>query len=83
MEGLREIGLMKTVGWVRGDKNDYDAWAKVVGDERWSYEGFLPYFKKTEHYHTTDLDVSQHGYDGPLYTQSVASSDGAIRSRRM
>jgi choline dehydrogenase-like flavoprotein len=63
------------VGWVRGDKNDYDAWAKVVGDEKWSYAGFLPYFKKTEHYHTTtDLDPEQHGYDGPLYTQSVASS---------
>jgi len=66
--------LRRTVGWVRGDKNDYDAWAKVVGDGRWSYAGFLPYFKKTEHYHTTDLDASQHGYDGPLYTQSVASS---------
>ncbi|PMD33891.1 GMC oxidoreductase [Hyaloscypha variabilis F] len=65
---------MKTVGWVRDDKNDYDAWAKVVGDPRWSYEGFLPYFKKTEHYHTKDLDAFQHGYDGPLYTQPVASS---------
>ena len=65
---------MKTVGWVPGDENDYGAWAKVVGDPRWSYEGFLPYFKKTEHYHTKDLDAFQHGYDGPLYTQPVASS---------
>jgi choline dehydrogenase-like flavoprotein len=60
---------------VRGDKNDYDAWAKVVGDSRWSYAGFLPFFRKTEHYHTSsDLDPLQHGYDGPLHTQSVASS---------
>lgn len=39
--------------------------------------GVMPasYFKETEHYHTTtDLDPEQYGYDGPLYTQSVASS---------
>src|ERR1700760_3174538 len=34
--------------WTRGAREDYDDWASVVGDKRWSYDGMLPYFKKTE-----------------------------------
>ncbi len=61
-------------GWIRGDASDYDAWAKLVGDSKWSYKGLLPYFRKTEHYHTYDLDVNEHGYEGPVRTQSVSST---------
>ncbi|KIY02456.1 uncharacterized protein Z520_02595 [Fonsecaea multimorphosa CBS 102226] len=34
--------------WTRGPKFDYDRWGKLVGDARWSYDGLLPYFEKTE-----------------------------------
>ncbi|ESZ93963.1 hypothetical protein SBOR_5666 [Sclerotinia borealis F-4128] len=61
-------------GWIRGDANDYNAWGKLVNDPRWSYAGFLPYFHRTEQYHKAGLDT-QHGYEGPLYTQSVSSTD--------
>lgn len=62
--------------WTRGPKSDYDAWAELVGDKRWSYEGLLPYFKKTERYFGSS-DKDQHGFDGPIVTASVSSSSGA------
>ncbi|MCL4168598.1 UNVERIFIED_CONTAM: hypothetical protein GTU68_040120, partial [Idotea baltica] len=33
--------------YVRGNKSDYDHWA-ALGNEGWSYEEVLPYFKKSE-----------------------------------
>lgn len=58
-------------GWIRGEECDYDDWAKVVGDPKWNYQGFLPYFRKLEHYHASS---KEHGSEGPHYTQSVTSS---------
>jgi choline dehydrogenase len=51
-----------------GTKPDFDVWAAAVGDERWSYEGQLPYMKKLEQFFN---DTAEHGYDGPLFIQSI------------
>ena len=52
----------------RGTPADYDAWA-AAGNDLWSYEHVLPYFKKLE----TDedlgdgtIDPTYHGADGPI-----------------
>ncbi|KAE8339533.1 hypothetical protein BDV24DRAFT_176032 [Aspergillus arachidicola] len=61
--------------WTRGNAADYDRWAKLVGDEGWSYEGLLPYFKKTEtHFDGAKADPAMHGTDGPIHNASVTSS---------
>jgi len=60
--------------WTRGSSIDYDHWAEVVGDERWSYNGQLPYFKKTEHHHDVDADPQEHGFGGPIHTASISGS---------
>jgi choline dehydrogenase-like flavoprotein len=54
-------------GWTRGSAADYNSWAELVGDERWSYKGMLPYFRRTEHFHNPQGDPIQHGFDGPIY----------------
>ncbi len=64
----------RTGGWVRGDSNDYDAWAKLVNDPKWNYEGSLPYFRKTEPYHDTAANLKEHSFEGPIHTASVTSS---------
>ncbi len=61
-------------GWFRGDASDYNAWAKLVNDPKWSYKGFFPYVRMTERYHTSEVDVNEQGYDGPVYTQSTLST---------
>ncbi|VDB86262.1 unnamed protein product [Peniophora sp. CBMAI 1063] len=35
------------MAWDRGSRADYDAWTRF-GGEGWSFDGLLPYFKKTE-----------------------------------
>ena len=56
--------------WTRGHRANYDGWARIVNDPRWSYDGLLPFFKKSESYcdlpepgHTT---AEQHGFEGPI-----------------
>ncbi|KAK4695119.1 hypothetical protein P7C71_g2572, partial [Lecanoromycetidae sp. Uapishka_2] len=62
-------------GWSRGDATDYDEWARVVGDRRWSYECMLPFFKKSEHHFNPSSDPQQHGFEGPMHYVSVSASD--------
>lgn len=60
--------------WTRGPANCYDTWAKLVGDESWNYDGFLPYFKATETHFEPKGDAAVHGMAGPIHTASVSSS---------
>ncbi|PWY73200.1 alcohol oxidase [Aspergillus sclerotioniger CBS 115572] len=61
-------------GWDRGDGHDYDQWAELVGNERYSYQRMLPYFIRTEEYHDPNVTTGQHGSDGPLYIATAAST---------
>ena len=49
--------------FLRGMPEDYDSWASL-GNDQWSYEKVLPFFRKLE----TDMDFSDdfHGTDGPI-----------------
>ncbi|KAL8726093.1 MAG: hypothetical protein Q9166_006930 [cf. Caloplaca sp. 2 TL-2023] len=59
--------------WTRGGADDYNLWAKLVGDNKWSYEGLLPFFRKSEtHHDRKSVDSGQHGFDGPIHTTASA-----------
>ena len=60
--------------WTRGPSVDYDLWAKTVGDNNWTYEALLPFFRKSESCGDPSFDVVQHGNNGPIRTVSVANS---------
>ena len=45
---------------------DYDHWAKVAGDRRWSYKGLLPYMRMSERFTDPKADPEQHGLNGPI-----------------
>ena len=49
--------------YTRGHKWDYDHWA-ALGNQGWSYDEILPYFKKSEH--NEDGGDDYHGTGGPL-----------------
>ncbi|KAL4892737.1 hypothetical protein BDV59DRAFT_179657 [Aspergillus ambiguus] len=61
--------------WTRGNAADYNLWAKLVGDDSWSYEGLLPYFKRTETHFDPNADPAVHGDHGPIHNSSVSSSN--------
>lgn len=54
--------------YVRGHRWDYDHWASL-GNEGWSYDEVLPYFKKSEHNETIDNEF--HGQHGPLNVTDI------------
>lgn len=61
--------------YIRGHKDDYNDWA-AQGNEGWSYEEVLPYFKKSESFYAGANEA--HGGNGPLpvvqqrYTHSLS-----------
>ncbi|KUL92356.1 hypothetical protein ZTR_02192 [Talaromyces verruculosus] len=74
-KGLSGSAGVNMGAWTRGDAQEYDRWADLVSDQRWSYAGLLPYFKRTEHhYDQHGGDTKQHGFNGPIHTSSVSSS---------
>ena len=69
--GGRVLGGSSTVNygnWTRGHAADYDAWADLVGDQRWSYEGLKKYFLANECCHDEGTDKVEHGFEGPMHT---------------
>lgn len=54
------------MAYVRGNKRDFDDWASL-GNDGWSYQDVLPYFKKSEC--NRDVDNDYHGQKGPLHVQ--------------
>jgi pyridoxine 4-oxidase len=49
---------------VRGAEDDFLAWTEITGASRWSYEGLLPAFRRTESF--SGGASEQHGTGGPL-----------------
>lgn len=59
-------------GWLRGNAADYDRWAALVGDSRWSYDAMLPAFKRSEHWHDAGAATAHlHGFEGPIRTRTI------------
>ncbi|MEM7373102.1 MAG: choline dehydrogenase [Bacteroidota bacterium] len=53
--------------YIRGNKQDYNEWAKM-GNPGWAYEEVLPYFKKSQHQEV--FDNMYHGKEGPLHVSN-------------
>ena len=77
---------INTSGFFRGVPEDFDNWA-ALGNDRWSFQEVLPYFRKIE----TDVDHHDdfHGTDGPIFVHHShredwhpAQTSGPQQSRR-
>ena len=69
--GGRVLGGSSTVNygnWTRCHSADYDAWADLVGDKRWSYEGLKKYFLVNECCQDEAVSKVEHGFEGPMHT---------------
>lgn len=66
-KGVGGSTLINGLVYSRGNRLDYDKWAEITGDERWSYRKVLPYFKKAENF---SLWYSlYHGRRGPHHVE--------------
>ncbi|KAH6647946.1 choline dehydrogenase [Truncatella angustata] len=65
--------------WLRADAADYNEWAEVAGDQRWSYEGLKPWLIKSECFKDHQADASEHGFDGPMHVTPVSQDESGAR----
>lgn len=66
--GLGGSSSINGLIYVRGQPEDYDAWA-ALGNRGWSWREVLPYFLKSEH---NSRGASEyHGADGPLWCSDI------------
>ncbi|MBJ7554637.1 GMC family oxidoreductase [Marinomonas spartinae] len=61
-KGLGGGSAVNGMIYMRGQKEDYDAWANQWGCDQWSYEKVLPFYKKAEN--NESLADQYHGNDG-------------------
>ncbi|KAJ7659172.1 alcohol oxidase [Mycena polygramma] len=60
------------MAYTRGSKEDFDRWAKVTGNDGWSWDNLIPYMRKNErftppsdHHNTTgQFNPAVHGFHG-------------------
>ncbi|KAG8300703.1 hypothetical protein J6590_070731 [Homalodisca vitripennis] len=70
------------MNYVRGNPRDYDSWASA-GNEGWSYENVLPYFRKSEDLRAPEVLVTEdvdkyHGTGGFLQVESWIDADNSL-----
>ena len=66
--GLGGSSSINGLIYVRGQPEDYDAWA-AAGNRGWGWRDVLPYFRRLEH-NTRGADAF-HGADGPLWCSDI------------
>ncbi|KAJ7871788.1 aryl-alcohol-oxidase from pleurotus Eryingii [Mycena leptocephala] len=74
--------------YTRGSKEDFDRWAKVTGDDGWSWDNLVPYMKKNEHFSTPSdhhnttgqFNPVVHGFHG-INSVSLAGFPSPVDSR--
>ena len=62
--------------YIRGHAHDYDLW-RQLGNNGWSYEDVLPYFKKAENFQG-EGDKEYHGFEGPLNVKKSSRKDDLL-----
>lgn len=67
-KGVGGSTLINGLIYARGHKTDFDYWGKLVGNDRWSYDSVLQYFKKSENFVYRDYEMpiepEYHGVGG-------------------
>ena len=54
----------------------YDEWARLTGDERWTYQRLLPFFRKMENFEVPYVDETVHGKSGWLHIKRAKLERG-------
>ena len=68
---------MNAMMYVRGSGADYDSWA-ALGNDGWSYDDVLPYFRRSENYERGA--TAQRGTGGPLNVAELRDRNPATEA---
>jgi choline dehydrogenase-like flavoprotein len=70
--GLGGSSLINAMGFQRGSRQVFDDWGRITGDDGWSWQGLLPYFRRLEN--ASEGANAYRGAGGPLDVLAVSSS---------
>ena len=65
--------------YMRGQREDYDDWARVTNDPSWAWQNVLPVFRRSEDYHGGASEFHQ-ALLGPPAILGVGAQAGTRRS---
>lgn len=66
--------------YARGHPADYNQWSEL-GAKGWAYEDVLPFFKKSETFHSpSDPDLKYRGSNGPLHVTYATHKTTGVQS---
>jgi choline dehydrogenase len=68
MKALGGCSAMNAMIYIRGNRADYDGWARDFGAAGWSSADVLPYFVRAER--NTRFGAPFHGTSGPLFVEN-------------
>ncbi len=69
--------------YMRGQARDYDGWAQLLGDESWSWNNNLPYFKMHEDHHKGASALhGAHGSEAGLLQTTNSPYHEVLRHRK-
>ncbi|XP_049766396.1 glucose dehydrogenase [FAD, quinone]-like [Schistocerca cancellata] len=83
-KGLGGSSSINGMTYIRGSPQDYDGWA-ALGNDGWSYQDVLPFFKKLEAFDEEELKkrphmASVHGRSGPIHVTKPERLDPAFET---
>lgn len=78
MKALGGCSAMNAMIYMRGNRGDYDRWARDFGADGWSYDDLLPYFKKSEDNARGANEF--HGAGGPLRVEDRRYSHTTVKA---
>ncbi len=58
--------------YLRGQRRDYDEWARIAGDGAWSWSSVLPVFKRSEDHHGGASDMHSTGGEWRVERQRLS-----------
>jgi choline dehydrogenase-like flavoprotein len=71
-KGLGGSSAINAMVYTRGHPSDYDHWS-ALGNEGWSYDELLPYFKRSEN--NSRIRNGFHGNAGPLHVSDLQTQN--------
>ncbi|ODM87973.1 Oxygen-dependent choline dehydrogenase [Orchesella cincta] len=74
-KGLGGSSTTNFMIYMRGNPKDFDQWATITGNYRWSYANVEKYFHKMEDYNGR-YEGDYHGKNGPLSIETVKYAPG-------
>ena len=82
-KGLGGCSSINGMIYMRGQARDYDNWARLTGDDAWTWQNSLPYFKLHEdHYKGADALHGARGHEPELMPPDGTPYQKLLRHRK-